>query len=266
MKNDAANDNQAGFTGHMKDSETGLNYMQARYYDPVIGRFLSIDPVTFMDTGNPGMFNRYAYVHNDPINGIDPFGLECYAVASRSDIGGSACDTQDELNSAISESLPDESTKEYGGFTFSGNVEVFENDEFGNSEYTSTDTKTLFYYTQIDGDSQSVDLGAPPSGAITAWHSHPKYTSDGAGGFEESPLTQYFSDALSYFAVRGGDGTQRPSRHYSAADGDIAYAYSRNIPLTLFTPQGGIKTASPSQIVPQVNTTGGFYLKYSGKQ
>jgi len=39
MRNDSANDNQAGFTGHMKDSETGLNYMQARYYDPVIGRF-----------------------------------------------------------------------------------------------------------------------------------------------------------------------------------------------------------------------------------
>lgn len=38
-------------------------------------RFLSIDPVTFMDTGNPGMVNRYAYVENDPINMIDRFGL-----------------------------------------------------------------------------------------------------------------------------------------------------------------------------------------------
>ena len=49
--------------------------MQARYYDPVIGRFLSIDPVTFMDTGDPGYFNRYAYVQNDPINAIDPTGM-----------------------------------------------------------------------------------------------------------------------------------------------------------------------------------------------
>ena len=70
----AANDNQAGFTGHIKDKATGLNYMQARYYDPVIGRFLSIDPVTFTMTGNPGMFNRYAYTFNDPINMIDPDG------------------------------------------------------------------------------------------------------------------------------------------------------------------------------------------------
>jgi len=65
----------AGFTGHLKDSDTGLNYMQARYYDPVMGRFLSIDPVTFMDTGHPGMFNRYSYVHNDPVNMMDPSGL-----------------------------------------------------------------------------------------------------------------------------------------------------------------------------------------------
>ena len=73
----AANDNQAGFTGHIKDSDTGLTYMQARYYDPVIGRFLSIDPVTFLDTGNPGYFNRYSYTMNDPINNLDPDGRAC---------------------------------------------------------------------------------------------------------------------------------------------------------------------------------------------
>ena len=75
MRNAAANDNQAGFTGHMKDSETGLNYMQARYYDPVIGRFLSVDPVTFMDLPEPGQFNRYAYTWNNPINATDPTGM-----------------------------------------------------------------------------------------------------------------------------------------------------------------------------------------------
>lgn len=72
--NTASNDNLAGFTGHIKDKATGLNYMQARYYDPVIGRFLSVDPVTFMDTGLPGQFNRYAYTWNDPINANDPDG------------------------------------------------------------------------------------------------------------------------------------------------------------------------------------------------
>ena len=74
IQNPAANDNLDGFTGHIKDKATGLNYMQARYYDPVIGRFLSIDPVTFMDNGNPSYFNRYRYCANDPANCIDPNG------------------------------------------------------------------------------------------------------------------------------------------------------------------------------------------------
>ena len=40
----AANENDEGFTGHIQDTASGLTYMQARYYDPVIGRFLSNDP------------------------------------------------------------------------------------------------------------------------------------------------------------------------------------------------------------------------------
>jgi RHS repeat-associated protein len=74
---------QGGFTGHIKDSATGLNpaffasencKVQARYYDPVIGRFLSVDPVTFLDKPYPGQFNRYTYTWNDPINANDPDG------------------------------------------------------------------------------------------------------------------------------------------------------------------------------------------------
>lgn len=71
----AATDDQGDFTGHIRDKQTGLTYMQARYYDPVIGRFLSVDPVTMLDMDmNPNYFNRYAYTFNDPINAIDPDG------------------------------------------------------------------------------------------------------------------------------------------------------------------------------------------------
>ena len=73
----AANDNQSDDTGHIRDTGSGLTYMQARYYDPVVGRFLSVDPVTFMDTGDAGYFNRYAYTMNDPVNNIDQDGQAC---------------------------------------------------------------------------------------------------------------------------------------------------------------------------------------------
>ena len=64
---------QPGFTGHVADSLTGLTYMQQRYYDPQIGRFLSVDPVTAYS--NPlGTFNRYWYANNNPYKFNDPDG------------------------------------------------------------------------------------------------------------------------------------------------------------------------------------------------
>lgn len=45
--------------------------MQARYYDPVIGRFYSNDPIGFRDVHS---FNRYAYVNNNPYKYVDPTG------------------------------------------------------------------------------------------------------------------------------------------------------------------------------------------------
>jgi uncharacterized protein RhaS with RHS repeats len=45
--------------------------MQARYYDPVIGRFYSNDPVGFSNVHN---FNRYAYANNNPYKYVDPDG------------------------------------------------------------------------------------------------------------------------------------------------------------------------------------------------
>ena len=48
-------------------------YMQARYYDPVIGRFYSNDPVGFSNVHN---FNRYAYANNNPYKYVDPDGRD----------------------------------------------------------------------------------------------------------------------------------------------------------------------------------------------
>jgi RHS repeat-associated protein len=61
-----------GFTGRALDAETGLQYNRARYYDGNTGRFLSEDPSGFAS----GSFNLYAYVGNDPVDLIDPFGLD----------------------------------------------------------------------------------------------------------------------------------------------------------------------------------------------
>ncbi len=52
---------------------TGLTAIGARYYDPIIGRFVSVDPV--MDLGDPQQWHGYAYAHSSPVTYSDPTGL-----------------------------------------------------------------------------------------------------------------------------------------------------------------------------------------------
>ena len=66
-----------GYTGHKFDADLGLSYMQARYYDPVIGRFYSNDPVdsfSHLSQENIQGFNRYNYAYNNPYKYTDPDG------------------------------------------------------------------------------------------------------------------------------------------------------------------------------------------------
>lgn len=63
-----------GYTGHVQDATTGLTYMQQRYYDPQVGLFLSVDPVTAYGSGDYRNFNRYAYAYNSPYQFSDPDG------------------------------------------------------------------------------------------------------------------------------------------------------------------------------------------------
>lgn len=66
-----------GYTGHVNDSDTGLVYMQARYYDPMLGRFLSVDP-NAVSVGNIFNFSRYDYANNNPVINVDPDGRMCW--------------------------------------------------------------------------------------------------------------------------------------------------------------------------------------------
>lgn len=70
-----AKGDRPGFTGHVSDSATGLTYMQQRYNDPELGRFLSVDPVSAYS--NPvELFNRYSYAGSNPYRFVDPDGRQ----------------------------------------------------------------------------------------------------------------------------------------------------------------------------------------------
>lgn len=76
----ASADNDIGFHGKAHDGSTGLSYMGARYYDPVLGRFMGVDPVDFQ-TDNLHSFNRYAYTNNNPYRYVDPDGHYAFLVS-----------------------------------------------------------------------------------------------------------------------------------------------------------------------------------------
>ena len=73
-----------GHTGHEHLDRTGLINRGGRVYDPVLGRFLSPDPLV-SDPGSAQSWNPYSYVSNSPMSYVDPSGL------SQAPAGGVSC-------------------------------------------------------------------------------------------------------------------------------------------------------------------------------
>jgi RHS repeat-associated protein len=71
--------NTKKFTGYERDG-SGLDYAQARMYNSARGRFLTPDPIGLKaaNVKRPQSLNLYTYVHNDPVNLVDPTGEFAY--------------------------------------------------------------------------------------------------------------------------------------------------------------------------------------------
>ena len=66
------------FTGKERDTESGNDFFNARYYSTSMGRFLSSDPILQNDLRllNPQRWNKYTYVINNPLILTDPTGMD----------------------------------------------------------------------------------------------------------------------------------------------------------------------------------------------
>jgi RHS repeat-associated protein len=73
---------QRVYAGHLRQDETGLHYMKARWMDPATGTFLSVDPLIV--PSDPQSGNAYTYARNNPVMNTDPTGMgtESYTVIS----------------------------------------------------------------------------------------------------------------------------------------------------------------------------------------
>ncbi|KZW99037.1 hypothetical protein JL49_19595 [Pseudoalteromonas luteoviolacea] len=106
------NQDDIGYTGHKFDTDLGLVYMQARYYDPVIGRFYSNDPIGFRDIHS---FNRYAYANNNPYRYTDPDGKSSRPTLLRrpSKVARENNIVAEAITGVLAENLPDGAAKNF---------------------------------------------------------------------------------------------------------------------------------------------------------
>jgi RHS repeat-associated protein len=106
------------FTGKERDSESGNDYFEARYYASAMGRFMSPDPLPWIHwqngnrddqqrfaayIANPQNFNMYAYVNNKPLNKTDPTGMN-------------ACGTKDDSTCKVTVTIRDRSRDGKGNY------------------------------------------------------------------------------------------------------------------------------------------------------
>ena len=127
-------DNQRGYTNHVHDKDIGLTYMQARYYDPAIGRFMGTDP-NGVNLGIQSSFSIYAYGGNNPYKYVDPDGREISVSVIGNDVvigitaeisgPGASVDFSDRLESAIEDSL----TGTFGQFSVTTDATIDVRDE-----------------------------------------------------------------------------------------------------------------------------------------
>ena len=61
------------YRGYYYDTETGLYYLNSRYYDPEVGRWINADDTDILaiDQGTPIQYNMFSYCHNNPVNMAD---------------------------------------------------------------------------------------------------------------------------------------------------------------------------------------------------
>lgn len=81
MANTLGTHNPLRYRGYVYDNETGLYYLQSRYYNPALGRFINGDALVSTGQGILG-YNLFAYCGNNPISRIDPNGMEYRAVGA----------------------------------------------------------------------------------------------------------------------------------------------------------------------------------------
>ena len=135
------------FTGKERDTESGNDYFEARYYASSMGRFMSPDDPKFSEKSDPQSWNLYSYVGNNPLSKTDPTGHNWFDINGQwqwhkgsdyswTDSGGNAQSSHSDYTNLI---VYSESSQ--NGKTTTGTVTLYGNDGgFTKSNIMAQDT------------------------------------------------------------------------------------------------------------------------------
>jgi RHS repeat-associated protein len=112
------------YTGKERDTESGNDYFDARYYSSAMGRFMSPDwaenpaAIPYAELSNPQSLNLYSYAGNNPLRDVDPDGHEVWLCAD----GSSNCQhfDDDQWSAFLKQQADAVKNGTNGGITISG--------------------------------------------------------------------------------------------------------------------------------------------------
>lgn len=151
-----ASTTRRGYTTHEMLDNLNLTHMNGRVYDPLSGTFLSADPFIDGPLSTQG-WNRYAYVHNNPLSFIDPSGF-----------GGKGPETRDECN-------PDCHTPSTSGggllWDFAAGSSPYSGIVFDSRDYPTPADAYFAWHAGAEGSALRRELGGYEVGSQTRWGS-----------------------------------------------------------------------------------------------
>jgi len=151
-----------GYTGHEMDDEVGLINMNARVYDPYLGRFMSADPV-LPDAYDMQSFNRYSYVLNNPLKYTDPTGN---TPNSATGVVNITIETIGDPESGIT---PEVTVIENFSFSFNTQVSLgFRGIEFSTNLVFILDISVIIDFTPRDSGGDEPVAGVPSGGSSSS--------------------------------------------------------------------------------------------------
>ena len=218
----AARFNPFTYRGYYRDSETGMYYLNSRYYNPKMGRFISADAYVSTGQGLLG-YNMYAYCGNNPVNRIDSEGEFWWAVILATVVFAAiltSCENQNEslegtpadpkarrsfdsydeaVNTMLSEcyntALEDEFKYEYGAviFQYDGDPKFYTN-----GVGTDCLPDKIYFENKYPYDDKTVT-------PVADIHTHPRYVAEPFREADMRIVRTYGVNA--YIAEKGENGS-----------------------------------------------------------